>query len=107
MIMGSRSGTPTPQNSPKAARSSPIGGKDEEEEEEEEDLPPSSSSTLRAPLDPRDRDTLEHSLPPSARSTLTRPQATHLLNVLKRQESFTRLLLLFDYHLNMKKLPIF
>ncbi|KAB7496651.1 Disks large-like protein 5 [Armadillidium nasatum] len=90
MIMGSRSGTPTPQNSPKAARSSPIGGKDEEEEEEEEDLPPSSSSTLRAPLDPRD--TLEHSLPPSARSTLTRPQATHLLNVLKRQESFTSIL---------------
>lgn len=79
VVMGSLSGTPTPHNSPKMSRTSPIGG-----ENDDEDLPLSTNSTLRAPLDPRD------SLPPSARSTLTRPQATHILNVLKRQDTFSR-----------------
>ncbi|XP_066956131.1 disks large homolog 5 isoform X2 [Macrobrachium rosenbergii] len=88
-VGGSRSGTPTPRNSPKASShdaSHPV------DDDDDDDLPPSTTSTLRGPLDMRD--TLEHShdhsLPPSARSTLTRPEIAHVMNSLKRQETFSR-----------------
>ena len=72
----SRSGSPTPRNSPKVLLT------------DEDSLPLSTTSTLRSPLDPRE--ILEHSLTPSARSTLTKPQIAHVLNTLKRQDTFSR-----------------
>ncbi|KAK8726700.1 hypothetical protein OTU49_010006, partial [Cherax quadricarinatus] len=80
-IDGSRSGTPTPRNSPKPATHEATHSVDDE------DLSPSTTSTLRGPLDLRDtlEHSLDHSLPPSARSTLTRPEITHVMNTLKRR----------------------
>ncbi|XP_069186254.1 disks large homolog 5 isoform X4 [Procambarus clarkii] len=85
-LEGSRSGTPTPRNSPKPTQhetSHPV---------DDDDLSPSTTSTLRGPLDLREtlEHSLDHSLPPSARSTLTRPEITHIMNTLKRQETFSR-----------------
>lgn len=85
-VEGSRSGTPTPRNSPKStSHEAPHAVGDD-------DLPPSTTSTLRGPLDLRDtlEHSLDHSLPPSARSTLTRPEIAHVMNTLKRQETFSR-----------------
>ncbi|CAL4070670.1 unnamed protein product, partial [Meganyctiphanes norvegica] len=81
-------GTPTPHTTPRSSPKPTDHGS-----MEEEDLPPSSSSTLRSPLDmahPLDvREALDlSSLPPSARSTLTRPEIQHVMNTLKRQDTF-------------------
>lgn len=81
-VEGSWLGTPTPRNSPKPTTMDPQHPVDDD------DLPPSTTSTLRGPLDLRD--TLDHSLPPSARSTLTRPEIAHVMNTLKRQDTFSR-----------------
>ncbi|XP_042204892.1 disks large homolog 5-like isoform X3 [Homarus americanus] len=86
-VEGSRSGTPTPRNSPK-----PTSHEAPRSVDDDDDLPHSTTSTLRGPLDLRDtlEHSLDHSLPPSARSTLTRPEITHVMNTLKRQETFSR-----------------
>ncbi|XP_037785436.1 disks large homolog 5-like isoform X4 [Penaeus monodon] len=84
-VGGSRSGTPTPRNSPKPT------SHDSPHSVDDDNMPPSSTSTLRSPLDLRDTldHSLDHSLSPSARSTLTRPEIAHVMNSLKR-ETFSR-----------------